>query len=599
MIPPAFGFAIGLAGGSFAGFGAALLLRGRARLSAVLSVVGGLAAIAGSLLGAGGYDRPGMWLVWVSGLAAMPLAVVAYPGLDWRNPLDSSAFLVALASGAVAIATLDHPEDAVVAWLVQVLAVAVRTWWRIDREVPALRQPLLWVASVLALVTLGAGLAAFSDTDLALVVAVGLLGLVPAAMYLGVTRGEVVDVRDVVVRVIVGVVTLFGYVASVMVILALGRTLGVTPAGGWLALICGLVAIGFHPTQTALRGVIDELIYGPRQDPLVAAAAVVDQAGGDPVQALRAIREGLGLPYVALVLEGQSVAASGDAPERTRAIPLSSDGEPDGRLMVGVRPGDLDLTPRDLLVLGLVAPLLAQTVRANRLAADLQAAREHTVTAIEEERRRLRRDLHDGLGPRLTGVAYTLDAARNALAQGAPAEVDGLLAGLRAETTAAITDIRRIVYAMRPPALDELGLVGALRQQASATRRPDGISFGVTIEAPNLPPLPAATEVAAYRIVVEALTNAARHSGGTAATVRFDLRDGEMVATIEDDGGRPSDRWRPGVGLASMRERADEVGGRLTAGVADGRWRVRAVLPTAPRNAPSEAPHDPSGPPAQ
>ena len=90
------------------------------------------------------------------------------------------------------------------------------------------------------------------------------------------------------------------------------------------------------------------------------------------------------------------------------------------------------------------------------------------MTALEEERRRLRRDLHDGLGPRLSGIAFTSDAARNLLRTD-PDAADALLP-LRAETTTAIDEIRQLVYAMRPPALDELGLVPALRQQATGLR---------------------------------------------------------------------------------------------------------------------------------
>ncbi len=138
------------------------------------------------------------------------------------------------------------------------------------------------------------------------------------------------------------------------------------------------------------------------------------------------------------------------------------------QLEVGLRAGDLSLSAGDEHVLRLVGPLLAQTLRANRLAADLQVSREATVTALEEERRRLRRDLHDGLGPRLSGIAFTSDAARNSL-RSDPDATDELLATLRAETGSAIDEIRRLVYAMRPPALDELGLVPALSAAGGVT----------------------------------------------------------------------------------------------------------------------------------
>jgi two-component system NarL family sensor kinase len=229
-------------------------------------------------------------------------------------------------------------------------------------------------------------------------------------------------------------------------------------------------------------------------------------------------------------------------------------------------------------VLTLIAPLLSQVLRARSLAADLADSRGQTIAAREEERRRLRRDLHDGLGPRLTGVAFASDAARN-LVHTDPTAADEVLARLRDETATAIEEIRQIVYAMRPPALDELGLVAALRQRAQALRHADGSAVAVLVEADqDLGPLPAAVEVAAYRIVTEALTNVARHSDADRAGVRVAVADGELRIEVSDTGSDGGE-WSAGVGLSSMRERADELGGHLVAGgTADG-GRVRARLP--------------------
>ena len=225
------------------------------------------------------------------------------------------------------------------------------------------------------------------------------------------------------------------------------------PSVGVLAVIGVLAAMTFNPLQVMLRGVVDELLFGRRPDPLDAASRVAGQVGDDPAQALRVIREALLLPYAALRAGGRELAASGTADTHTRTFPL--DGA-EAELVVGLRPGDLSLSSGDAHVLRLVAPLLAQTLRARALAADLQESREATITAVEEERRRLRRDLHDGLGPRLSGIAFTSDAVRN-LVRADPDAADALLVQLRSDTTTAIEDIRRLVYAMRPPALDELG----------------------------------------------------------------------------------------------------------------------------------------------
>jgi two-component system, NarL family, sensor kinase len=244
-----------------------------------------------------------------------------------------------------------------------------------------------------------------------------------------------------------------------------------------------------------------------------------------------------------------------------------------GALVVGVRSGQAALAASDRAVLELLAVPLAMAVRATELSESLQRSRGAIVTAREEERRRLRRDLHDGLGPLLTGVAFQADAAGN-LIRSDPDRAAALLAGLRERTAGAIDDVRRLVHELRPPALDELGLVDALRRHAEEyTGSPQ-----VAVEASGaIPPLPAAVEVAAYRIAMEGLTNAVRHAGAT----RIDLRlaaDGDLHIQVSDDGSR-RDGWRPGVGLTSMRERAAELGGEVDAGPGASGGRVVARLP--------------------
>ena len=404
----------------------------------------------------------------------------------------------------------------------------------------------------------------------------GVLAVVGPALYVGVALPDIVDVRGVVVRVVVlgvAVVTYISVFAGAAAVLEMVG--GEVPAVGVLAVVGVLVAVGFGPLQVMLRGVVDELLFGRRPDPLGAASRVAGQVGDDPVVALRVIREALVLPYAAVREDGRELAVSGTPDTHTRAFPLEGS---DAELVVGLRPGDLSFSRDDEHVLRLVAPLLAQTMRAQALAADLQESREATITAVEEERRRLRRDLHDGLGPRLSGIAFTSDAARN-LVRTDPEAADALLKQLRADTTTAIEDIRRLVYAMRPPALDELGLVRALRQQATGLRTRDGRPLTVRLDVPDeLPPLTAAVEVAAYRIVSEALANVARHSSGTMATVTMRVEPAGLALEVADDGD-PAGPWRAGVGTASMRERAAELGGNLASGSTERGGRVSAVLP--------------------
>jgi two-component system, NarL family, sensor kinase len=225
---------------------------------------------------------------------------------------------------------------------------------------------------------------------------------------------------------------------------------------------------------------------------------------------------------------------------------------------------------------------VAAAVHATGLAEALQAARERLVTAREEERRRVRRDLHDGLGPALTGLAFSADAATNLVREDPDAAVR-LLDDVRREIRVALGDVRRLVDDLRPDAVDELGLVGALRRRAEQlSRRVDGQPLRVRLDLPDPPPeLPAAVEVATYRIVSEALTNVARHAAATSAVVR--IRCGERLELAVLDDGPSDGGWRGGVGLQAMSERAAELGGRLVVGPTPDGGRVRASIPLSPR----------------
>jgi signal transduction histidine kinase len=208
---------------------------------------------------------------------------------------------------------------------------------------------------------------------------------------------------------------------------------------------------------------------------------------------------------------------------------------------------------------------------------DLQRSREHLVNTREEERRRLRRDLHDGLGPTLASLAQLLDTARVLVPRDPDAAVE-LLGDLKGQVKTTITDIRRLVYALRPPVLDELGLVSAISEHIGHYNQSNGLY--VSIDAPDhLPSLPAAVEVAAYHIALEALTNVARHANAQTCRIRLSLKGGLCIEITDDGDGLPAD-FHAGVGLASMRERAAELGGecRIEPGEMHG-TRVWARLP--------------------
>jgi signal transduction histidine kinase len=251
-------------------------------------------------------------------------------------------------------------------------------------------------------------------------------------------------------------------------------------------------------------------------------------------------------------------------------------------LLAAPRAPDEVFSEAEVRLLRSLASQAGAAVRAARLMTDLQRSRRQLVTAREEERRRLRRDLHDGLGPALAALHLQVGIARRLIAED-PDEATQLMRELQNEIREAIEGVRRVVYALRPPALDQLGLAAAVRAQAAAYSR-EGLH--VEVEAPEmLPALAAAVEVAAYRIVQEALTNVVHHAAARHCRVRLQVLDGMHVEIVDDGRGLP-EQHRSGVGLLSMRERAEELGGTCRIEPAPGGGtRVVAYLPLPRRPA--------------
>jgi signal transduction histidine kinase len=354
------------------------------------------------------------------------------------------------------------------------------------------------------------------------------------------------------------------------------------PSIGVRGLVVALIAAGFHPVMVRVRAIMDELLFGGRADPVDTMSRLGTQltAGSAPQAWMDTLRVALAVPGVVLRRGGEVIAASGDVDgARTAVTPLRTGAEDVGELVVSLPTDQIRLTPATQAVLALVAAPLAQALHATRLGEQLKASRGRLVSALEDERRRIRRDLHDGLGPTLTGIAYSADAAANLV------RVDGgqaiqVLRELRSDAGEAIAEVRRIVDGLRPRALDELGLVGAVQQRVSHVRAADGEVMAVDVTAPDdLPELPAAVEVAAYRVAVEAVTNVARHARVSAATVEFSVHEGPTLRVVICDRGRSGNPWRPGVGLASMRERVEQIGGELTVRNGDLGATITAHLP--------------------
>ena len=413
------------------------------------------------------------------------------------------------------------------------------------------------------------------------------------AVGLAILKHRLLDIDLVINRTVVyGVLTICVVGIYVLVVGYLGA---VFQARGSLAIslaATGIVAVLFAPLRNRLQHGVNRLMYGERDDPY----AVISRLGERLEETLapeavlpvvvETVREALKLPYAAIMLKSttgsEKVAASAGEPvEKPQRLPLTYQNEPVGELLLAPRTGEGDFSVADRQLLEDLARQAGVAAHAVRLTADLQRARERLVVTREEERRRLRRDLHDGLGPMLGSLTLKLDVARDLVEQD-PTTVRELLGGLKEQAQGAVTDIRRLVYALRPPALDDLGLVGAIRETAAQY---DTRELDISVEAPEgLSDLPAAVEVAAYRIVQEAVTNVARHAAASRCVIRLALDEeaGALVVEIEDDGrGLSAGRGR-GVGIVSMRERAEELGGScVVESLPAGGTCVRTSLPCA------------------
>src|SRR5215472_4053149 len=435
------------------------------------------------------------------------------------------------------------------------------------------RQQIKWVAYALAVLAVVIINGAFTHwyTFQAVLHAVAGVGFA-AAVTIAVLKYRLYDIDIIINRTLVYValsaIIAGGYIAIVTGISAVvpHHTLAVE------LLAAGLAAVVFAPLRARLQALVNRVMYGERDDPYAALSRLAGRLDATltPDEVLPAIVDSvtsaLRSPYAAIEVP------TGDGPPRTAAangtlptgavplrVPLTASGAHVGDLVVAPRRPSETFNDADRRLLAGLAHHAGAAVHAADLTTQLQQSRERLVTAREEERRRIRRDLHDGLGPVLAGIAMQLDAARR-LMRSDPDTAGPLLQHLRQQTQSAITDIRRLVYELRPPALDDLGLTGALAQHAASCSTPGGLQVSIDT-GPALPALPAAVEVAAYRIATEAVTNVARHAGARTATVTLTAAEGVLHVEVTDDGRGISPTNRAGVGLTSMRERAEELGG--------------------------------------
>ncbi|WP_298511873.1 sensor histidine kinase [uncultured Nocardioides sp.] len=346
-------------------------------------------------------------------------------------------------------------------------------------------------------------------------------------------------------------------------------------------------ALIYAPLRAALWRLVRRFLLGGRENPydvvagLAAGLELADEGPDQLLAVARAVADAFGVAYVAVEVEraagARLTAAVGTRPREIRTLPITYRGREVGRLVLPARGLRARLGRRDEELLGDLIRQAAVAARTTQLADALQDNREQLVLAREEERRRLRRDLHDGLGPSLGGAVFQLDSARLTVDRD-PEAAAAQLQATETHLLGVMDDVRRLVSDLRPPALDTVGLVGALRQQGDLV---PGVEVRVVAPAP-LGTLSAAAEVAAYRIAGEALTNVNRHARARNCTIRLAVEDGWLLVEIADDGTGISLEREAGVGLLSLRERADELGGRTEISCPpSGGTVVRAWLPAS------------------
>jgi signal transduction histidine kinase len=508
----------------------------------------------------------------------VPTAVMAWrvrgPVIFTADRIDDGSALAGIADVALLLV------------LVGAAGCVVAALDRLRRATGRERQQLLWFAAG-AVLCVGSLIVAGPDSSIGPVAELVALPLLPAAIGLALLRYRLYDMEFVVNRVLLyaGLTMVTGllYVSAVALftnVLDVGSLAGAVLASG-------VVAVGFDRVRRTLERFADRRLFGNRHNPAAAMVEVTRSVSSasapDALDAIAtALVETLRLRAARVTLhsaEGvELVGAVGLVHAVTASVPLTFDDRDLGRLDVEAAPGmSIDSAARRLL--DDLAAQIAIAAHAILLTTELRRSRARLIEAVEQERRRLRRDLHDGLGTALVGIVMQLEALSNLL-DGQSAASD-LTQTITTEARQLVGETRRLVHGLVPPVVEEVGLVEALRQHADRLNRTGGRRGTFTVDTDGWVPdrLPAAVEVAAYVIVTEAMTNVARHARATRCQVRL-RRDTQLTVEVVDDGVGLTGLSHEGVGLRSMRERTEDLDGVLVVEpLRDRGTRVVASLP--------------------
>jgi signal transduction histidine kinase len=545
---------------------------------------------------AGRWGRVGQVALGVMVAAATLVVVAPAPGqlddvdLPPGVDLDAGALPIPAALADVVLPVANALTIAGV--VIAMVSVVVRHRRAVGVERDRTRW-LLWSveAGAVALV-----FSAFSGFGVVSDVVLFIVAVLPGiAVTIGIVRPTLVPVEDLLNATLVfALLSVSLVVVDLLVIAALGAVLGDTlDERQVVVVVLLLTAVLYGPLRQRLSGAVRRLLLGQREAPYDVVAGLAstlersDEGTEQLAAAADAVAAAFGIGYVRLEVDRANgerlVATHGEEPMEVRTLPITYRDQEVGRVVLPTRGLRSRLSRRDEQLLADLVRQAAGAARTSQLAEQLQDSRERLVVAREEERRRIRRDLHDGLGPALSGVVYQLESAR-LLVDKDPGSAKRTLASLSTHVQDVVADVRRLVHDLRPPALDDRGLIGALSQHAEQVTATGGPA--VAVEAEDLGALPAAVEVAAYRIVNEALTNVVRHAGASRVHVRLAVDDRAVLVEVSDDGGGIAPEAQVGVGLVSLRERAAELGGRSEVTCPPGGGTtVRAWLPLRPEEA--------------
>jgi len=556
------------------------------------------------------WQRLALRCSWVV-LLGPPLALLASPVVP-ASPWDTVDFAMPNPYAVSWLAWLAQPA----AWL------AVNSWWVAVVGVLVLcarfvaadgggraRMRVLFVVVVVGITLYAAGtvaLALGAPEDSALAIAVISLGsltaiLLPGAIVYGVLRHRLFDL-DLVVRksVAYGVASLLIAAAYAVVAATPGLMLGNRIPVTLAVVITIAAALAFQPLRRRLESAVSRRLFGDRvqQYQLLANLGTTMEQTAELDELLprlaRAVRDGIGASWVRVRLceaDGswldEPVGLAGEVTEDSAAgVDLVRAGEKVGRIDLGPKPGGY--AAADLELLATVTAQATTAVANVRLATqlkegldELSTSRVRLIAAQDAERRRIERDLHDGIQQEVVALIAGLRLARNRLSRNQL--TTDQLTDLQDQAREMLRELRELAHGIHPPVLTDNGLVAALESRLSRFPIPVEIIADDGLRGERFSE---DVEGAAYFVACESLTNVAKHAGTDGARLRLSRFYNLLCLAVEDSGRGFQPNGARSGGLANIRDRVEALHGRLTIESQVGAGTsIRAELPLAPRGA--------------